>query len=146
MIRYAGVSTIFVPLGQILLQIVIWVGDVRPTVANLVVATLLTPFNFLANKYWVWKNSDRERMHLQAVVFWIMALAGVVVSTLFIGIADNLVGEHPSPIVRSLAWFIAAIIGYGIVWATRYVILDKIVFVVTHHHIEEVEPHPELAE
>lgn len=141
MLRYAGVSAIFVPLGQVFLQLVIWIGNLKPTVANLVVASLLTPFNFAANKYWVWRNQDRERIRTQAVVFWVMALAGVLVSTLFIGIADSLIGDHPSKILKSFAWFIAALLGYGIVWATRYVVLDRIVFAVTHHHISEVD-HP----
>lgn len=139
MIRYAGVSAIFVPLGQVFLQLVIWVGNLRPTVANLVVATMLTPFNFLANKHWVWRNQDKERLRQQVTVFWIMALAGVLVSTIFIGIADGMIGDHPSKAVKSLAWFSAAILGYGIVWATRYVVLDRLVFAVTHHHLEEIE-------
>src|SRR5690606_30024626 len=67
-LRYAGVSVIFVPLGQVLIQLLgaTVYTDVTPTgketnwvAASITSAAILTVPNFFANKYWVWKNTSR---------------------------------------------------------------------------------------
>jgi hypothetical protein len=51
-LRYAGVSVVFVPLGQILIQVFgLWLDDY--TAASLLTAAIVTVPNFFANKHFV---------------------------------------------------------------------------------------------
>jgi hypothetical protein len=53
-LRYAGVSVVFVPFGQILIQIFgLWLDNY--TAASLLMAAIVTVPNFFADKHFVWR-------------------------------------------------------------------------------------------
>jgi putative flippase GtrA len=146
-IRYAAVSLVFVPVGQVLIQILgafvfsttvtnaagdVVGKEVNWVAASIASAALLTVPNFFANKHWVWRNSSRENLRAQVAVFWVAAMLGVTFATLLTYLADALVDSHGW--IEKVAVFMAQLAGFGIVWLGRYFILDRWLFkVVTHH-------------
>ena len=44
-------------------------------------AAILTVPNFFANKYLVWKNTAKENLRTQVIVFWVAAMLGVSLAT-----------------------------------------------------------------
>ena len=84
-LRYAAVSVVFVPVGQLSIQILGWwftrVGEgdaaLAPTirslgpytVASLATAALLTLPNFFANKLYVWRVASKDNLRTQIIVF-----------------------------------------------------------------------------
>lgn len=140
-LRYAGVSLVFVPLGQILIQVfgafvyatteLDGTVNVNWTAASITSAAILTIPNFFANKYVVWKNTSKDKLHTQVVVFWVAAMLGVGLATLLTYLVDLMIEGHG--ILEKVAVFCAQLLGFGIVWLARYVILDKWLFKVTHH-------------
>lgn len=146
-LRYAGISLVFVPLGQILLQVFAHTlfnagkdADGAFTKASLLTAAVLTGPNFFANRNLVWRDSSKDRLRTQALVFWVAAMLGVALSTLLTLWVERLV-KGKGAVIESICVFFAQLIGFGIVWVGRYLILDRWLFKVTHHG---EEPTPEL--
>ena len=151
-LRYAGVSIIFVPLGQVLIQLLgatvfqTTLADgsteVNWVAASIASAAILTVPNFFANKHWVWRNTSKDNLRAQVVVFWVAAMLGVAFATALTFLADVLVASHGW--VEKLAVFFAQLTGFGIVWLGRYFILDRWLFKVTHHGEEPSEEELEM--
>jgi putative flippase GtrA len=125
-LRYAGVSAIFVPIGQGLVQVLgLWLDDY--TAASLLAAAIVTIPNFFANKYFVWRVTSREKLRSQVLVFWVAVMLGVLLATLFTYLVEVvMVGQ--TTVVRGAAVFFAQLLGLGIVWVGRFLILDRWIF------------------
>lgn len=145
-LRYAGVSVVFVPLGQILIQLmgalvftqtVDGVKETNWVAASVASAAILTVPNFFANKYLVWKNTSKDNLRTQVIVFWVAAMLGVTFATALTFAVDWMIESHGW--IEKVAVFFAQLAGFGIVWLGRYVILDRWIFKVIHHGEEPGE-------
>lgn len=140
-LRYAAVSVVFVPLGQLGVQLLVWVFDVPEVWAVLLTACLLTIPNYLSNKYLVWRHTSKDNRVTEVTVFWLAAILGTSFAMLFVYVAGQLVPKSDGEARHAAAIFAAQLLGYGIVWVARYVFLDRLIFKATHHG---EEPPPEL--
>jgi putative flippase GtrA len=142
-LRYAGVSVVFVPLGQIMIQVLaatVYANTPNNfTWASITAAAIGTVPNFFANKYLVWKETSSENLRTQVLVFWVAAMLGVGLATLLTYLVEQQVHNKTSGVVEAVAVFFAQLIGFGIVWIGRYLILDRWLFKVTHHGEEPDE-------
>jgi putative flippase GtrA len=128
-LRYAAVSVLFVPIGQILIQILgLWLHSY--TTASLVQAAIITVPNFFANKHYVWRVTSRENLRSQMLVFWVAVMLGVTLATLFTHLVENAMADRTS-LVRGAAVLVAQLLGLGIVWVARFLILDRWLFKLT---------------
>lgn len=139
-LRYAGVSIVFVPIGQVLIQLlgalvftstIDGVKETNWVAASVTSAAILTVPNFFANKYVVWKNTSKDNLRTQVAVFWVAAMLGVTFATLLTFLVDYMIESHGW--LEKIAVFFAQLAGFGIVWLGRYVILDRWIFKVIHH-------------
>jgi len=137
-LRYMGVSVVFVPVGQVLIQILGTVFDGNYTLASVVAAAILTVPNFFANKYLVWKDTSKDNLRTQVVVFWVAAMLGVGLATGLTFVVQQLT-EDSSSLTQRICVFVAQMTGFGIVWVGRYLVLDRWLFKVTHHGEEPSE-------
>lgn len=152
-LRYAGISIVFVPIGQILIQVLgsVFFEEqevirqhlrVNPnfTKASIASAAILTLPNFFANKYLVWRDTNKENLRTQVLVFWVAAMLGVTLATLLTFWVERMVkNSDASATVERIAVFFAQLVGFGIIWVARYLVLDKWLFKVTHHGEEPSE-------
>lgn len=141
-LRYIGVSVVFVPLGQVFIQIFGLLLDRNYTAASVISAAILTLPNFFANKYLVWKVSSRDNLRTQVLVFWVAAMLGVSLATGLTWLVEKWANGQ-STLVEALSVMMAQMIGFGVVWVGRYLLLDKWLFKVTH---DGAEPTPEEIE
>ncbi len=142
-LRYAAVSVVFVPIGQILIQLLgAFVFDRDYTKASIVAAAILTIPNFFANRLLVWKDTTKDRLRTQILVFWVAAMLGVTIATGLTYVVEQQV--HDEGILEPIAVFCAQLIGFGIVWVGPYIILDRWLFKVTHHGEEPGEDDLEM--
>lgn len=150
-LRYAGVSIFFVPVGQVLIQLLgalvftTTVDGMKETnwvLASITSAAILTIPNFFANKMLVWRNTSKDNLRTQVIVFWVAAMLGVSFATGLTFLVDYLIESHGW--VEKVAVFFAQLAGFGIVWLGRYVILDRWIFKVTHHGEEPGEDDLEM--
>ena len=137
-LRYAGVSIVFLPLGQILIQLLgatVFAGshgnETNWVAASIASAAILTVPNFFANKRLVWAHVSKDNLRTQIVVFWISAMLGVGLATALTFVADWAIDGHGP--LEKVAVFGAQVVGFGLVWIGRYFILDRWIFKVTHH-------------
>lgn len=137
-LRYAGVSIVFLPLGQILIQLLgatVFAGshgnETNWVAASISAAAILTVPNFFANKYLVWANVSKDNLRTQIAVFWISAMLGTGLATALTFVADWAIDGHGP--LEKVAVFTAQVVGFGLVWVGRYFILDRWIFKVTHH-------------
>jgi putative flippase GtrA len=149
-IRYALISVVFLPLGQIFIQIfALFIknncGDGNFVASSVLSAAILTFPNFYANKRWVWRDTNRDNLRTQVVVFWVAAMLGSALATLLTWVAQSsfhhAAGCHHAtvPLGERALVFLAQIVGFGLVWIGRYFILDKWLFKVTHHGEEPTD-------
>jgi len=146
-LRYAGVSVFFVPVGQVLIQVlaaVAFEGANRFTWASITSAAILTLPNFFANKYLVWKDTPKDNLRTQVIVFWLAAMLGVSFATGLTWLVESYVVHDQEGLIENAAVFTAQIIGFGVVWVVRYLVLDRWIFKVTHHGEEPDEEELEM--
>ena len=129
-LRYAGVSVVFVPLGQ---GLVLLFGQFMTyTQASLLNAAILTLPNFFANKLYVWKVTSKDNQRTQIAIFWVAAMLGVTFATTLTWIVEQLTTGW-SGLPKAAAVVAAQLTGFGIVWVGRFLILDRWLFKLTHH-------------
>ncbi|WP_245849301.1 GtrA family protein [Mycobacterium palustre] len=129
-LRYAVVSVVFVPIGQVLVQAFgLWFNDY--TVASLLQAAIIAVPNFYANRRFVWRVTSRENLRFQVLVFWLALMLGVALATLFTSLVECAMADR-AMVYRGAAVFLAQLLGLGIVWVGRFVMLDKWLFRRTH--------------
>ena len=125
-LRYAGVSVVFVPIGQGLIQVLGLLLD--DYTAALLLATAIIAFPlFFANKHFVWRITSAENVRTQMVVFWVTAMLGLSVAAMFTYFAENMVVGQTA-LVRGAVVLIAQLLGIAIVWVGRFLILDRWLF------------------
>lgn len=137
-LRYAGVSLVFVPLGQILVQLIYWLSPWSKPMSILAAAAVLTVPNYFANKIYVWRDTSKDKLRTQMTVFWIAAMLGTGFAMGLAAIAEVYTRDR-SELTQAFWLFAAQIGGYGVVWVARYLFLDRFIFKVTHHGEEPDE-------
>jgi putative flippase GtrA len=136
LLRYAGVSVVFVPVGQVVIQLLgRLVFDRDYTKASIASAALLTLPNFFANKRFVWRDTSRDNLRTQVLVFWVAAMLGTAAATGLTWVVEQAV-KGKSSLVESAAVFGAQLAGFGVVWVARFLVLDRWLFKATHHGTE----------
>jgi len=130
-LRYAGVSVVFVPVGQICVQVFGLLLDRDYTKASLLTAALLTLPNFFANKLYVWRVTSKENLRTQVLVFWVAAMLGTTMATGFTALVQALTKQQ-STLVVAVSVTVAQLTGFGIVWVGRFLVLDRWLFKMTH--------------
>lgn len=134
-LRYAGVSVVFVPVGQVMIQILGYLLDRNYTAASLLTSAILTLPNFFANKIYVWRVTSKDNLRTQVTVFWVAAMLGVTFATTLTYFVGQLTKDK-SAMVEGIAVVCAQLLGFGIVWVGRFLVLDRWLFKVTHHGAE----------
>ena len=130
-IRYAGVSVVFVPVGQGLFVLFgALLGSY--TKASLLTAALLTLPNFYANKRNVRQITSKDDQRGQILVFWVAAMLGVSFATGLTYFVEQAMTDKSS-LVKAVAGIAAQLTGFGIVWVGRFLILDRWLFKMSHH-------------
>ncbi|MBW0017790.1 MAG: GtrA family protein [Mycobacterium sp.] len=130
-LRYVVVAVAFLPFGQGLIQILgPWLKDY--TTASLLAAAIATVPNFYANRHFVWRVTSGKNLRNQILMFWVVVMLGVLLATIFTYLVDNVVADRTT-LVRGTAVFIAQVVGFGIVWVGRFLVLDRWLFKSVKH-------------
>jgi len=131
-IRYAGVSVVNVFVGQSLLVLFYGLLDWPGTAANVAAVVLSTVPAYLMMRHWVWNQKGAHRLGGEILPFWVMAGVGLVLSTIAVTWADS---RWDSTIAIQLA----NIGAFGLVWVTRFFVLDHVMWADRAHTDEVLE-------
>lgn len=119
MVRYLASSVLNVVIHFSVLQAALSAWDWPGEWANAVAAMVAAIPAFLISRYWVWEVDGRAELMGEVVPFWIIAIAGLVVSSAMAGAADRMFDNDAAILVASF-------IGYLIVWAAKFVLLNLV--------------------
>lgn len=117
--RYAAVSVVNVINHQALLNLANsgwgWSGGQ----ANVFAAVIAAIPGYFLSRQWVWKMQGAHSIRDEIAPFWILALVGLVVSTVLAEAADRL--------FETWFWVAgASLFGYFLVWILKFIILDRL--------------------
>jgi putative flippase GtrA len=76
---------------------------------------------YFLSRAWVWRRSGRHSFQREVLPFWLLALAGLLASTIMADIADRAFGQQ--------IWInIGSLSGYFLVWVVKFFLLDTVLF------------------
>ncbi len=115
--RFVAVSAINVVNHQAVLWLTNSVLGWSAVPANVTAASLAAIPAFVLSRQWVWKAQGDVRR--QVLPFWVISVAGLVVSTACAAGAEAAFGA-------GLAVNAASFIGYFLVWIAKFFLLDRL--------------------
>ena len=116
-LRYVMVSVVNVLVGGGLL--VVLQHWLRPTFANISAVSVSAVPAYYMNRAWVWGKRGKSHWRKEVLPFWSFTVAGLVLSTLAISIAD----EHTR---NKLIILFVQLFAFGVLWVLRFFLLDKL--------------------
>jgi putative flippase GtrA len=102
--------------------------------ANLWAVVISTIPTYYLTRSWVWSKSGKSSFYAEVLPFWVMTFLGLLLSTIAVVFL-----EHRYPDNHILA-NVGNVAGFGVLWVARFFILDRILFKVTHEHVEGPTP------
>ena len=129
LLRYSAVSIAVVAVDQVVLYVCFGILDWSTTQANLFAFALLTGPAFLVNRRWVWGDSSAgSRLMTQVLPFWLLGIAGLVLSMWATGVVAARSAGMADRHVQALFVNVASVAAYGLVWGVKFVVLTTFVF------------------
>jgi putative flippase GtrA len=119
--RYLVVTVVATPTSFALYALALAITPWSPTVANVVVASLVAIPSFIACKRWVWRSRTAVSFGKEVGPYWTSTLINIVASTL----AVDLVASMGPP---RLVLTVVPTAVYTLTWICRFLILDRYVF------------------
>jgi putative flippase GtrA len=139
-VRYALVSVVAVPVGT---AGVVFFNVVQSSaLLGAVLGNSLGAIpSYLLNRYWVWQKADRNRLFAEILPFWIITLIGIA----FSGYVGHEAGQftrhhHITGLTRAGILAVANLAGFAVLWVAKYVLFDRVLFVVSRHGEERAAP------
>jgi putative flippase GtrA len=119
--KFIAVSLIGTVISQSLIVLFKGQWDWNGGVANLVAVCISAVPSYYLNRAWVWGKRGSSSMAREVLPFWIMTLAGLALSTFFAYVADRIWDA-------TIAVNIANLVGFGVLWVVKFLVLDQYVF------------------
>jgi putative flippase GtrA len=120
-LRYLAVSALGTVITQVILLVLVGWFDWDGPLANVVAVCTSAVPAFFANRAWVWRKVGNHSLSREVVPFWVMAMLGLGLSTLFAWIAQQLTQA-------ALAINAANLLGFGLLWVVKFLVLDTYLF------------------
>lgn len=121
LVRFGTVSVVGIVITQVLILVIHGILDVDATLTNLIAVTVSAGPVFFLNKRWVWGLGGRASLRREVLPFWGFTLLGLVLSTILVAVVDHYTD-------RTFPVMLANIAGFGVVWISKFLFLDSVVF------------------
>lgn len=125
--RYIASSAIIAVVGQLVL-LALFVGLGWPAPGAQATAFMLTgALSYEVNRRWVWCRRGASDLLLEIVPFWLIAITGLVISTIAAGLAESKASSYTgSRLLQALAVDGAGVAVIGVLWALKFVLLNRL--------------------
>jgi putative flippase GtrA len=125
--RYSAVSLVATSTSLVTLGILVGLAGLPATWSNVLATGVGTVPSFELNRRWVWNHQGRRSLLGQIVPFCCLSFAGLVVSTLAVGVVAGRTSGwgHWSHTVAVMAANLAA---YGTLWVVQFQLLNRVLF------------------
>jgi len=128
--RYAATSGVAFAVSETTLLILYGLDLTTATVAALIASLAGTVPSYLLSRYWIWREAARERALRQVILYWIVSISCIALTSLLTGALASLApAGHPFHLL-------VVAVGYPIVmltfWLIKFVIYQQIIFANAH--------------
>lgn len=121
LLRFTGVSVVSLVVTQGTLFLCSAVFDWPGVPSNITAVCVAALPAYLLNRAWVWGKTSTHSVRGEIVPFWTYSLLGLAFSTILVGFADQIWGT-------TLSVMAANLVGFGILWVGKFVLLEKVLF------------------
>ena len=120
--RYGAVSLVATPIGLGLLTLFHNGFGWNASLSNFLAVSISSIPSYSLNRRWVWKQDGEVSMRHEVLPFWLMALLGLAVSTIFVAWVET---NYDFPLAAQLA----NLASFGVLWIVKFFILDRWLFI-----------------
>jgi putative flippase GtrA len=146
MTRYAMVSVVAVPVGELGIVIGLGVLSLSPGWAAVFGNSMGAIPSYYLNRTWVWGKGGRSHLVKEILPFWVISLIGVLFGGWFGSLGGTYAKHHHiTGNVKVVLLLSANLLAFAILWVGKYIIFNKVLFGVVHHD-GAVHPHSEHTE
>lgn len=131
--RYAAVSVISTVLTLAVLFLTYHVWRIGSAMECNVLATAVSAVpSYYLNRTWAWGKTGRSHVLKEVIPFWVIAFAGLVLSTVAVGVAaHNADRITHSSLGRAILVEFANFFTYGVIWIGKFLIFNRFLFSTT---------------
>ena len=97
--------------------------------ANILATSVATVPSYHLNRRWTWGRQGASDPWREVMPFWILAFAGLALSTVAVGVTDAWAAhaQLAAP-VHTVMLLAAHVSGFGLLWGVQFVLLDRVLF------------------
>lgn len=77
---------------------------------------------YALNRHWTWRQTGQSGMAPQMVRYWMVAFAGLAMSTAFVVVAASMWPDSTAVVSA------ANITAYGVLWIVKFTYFDRVLF------------------
>jgi putative flippase GtrA len=110
----------------VLVALVVGAGVPAGTANVIAVCCGIVP-SYLGNRRWTWGRTGRGSVAREVVPFWVLSLAGLLLSTVTVALAGAATAAWPDS-VRSIVLPLAQAGTFAALWVVQFVLLDRVIF------------------
>lgn len=122
LVKYGAASVVGVVVSQSILVFCYVVLDLAAITSNLIAVTVGSIPNYLMNRAWTFNKRGTHSFTREVLPFWLMAILGLVLSTVAVAFVEARVGEN---VILISATSIGA---FGVLWLAKFFVLDRVLF------------------
>jgi len=126
-VRYGSVSLISTLLALAILSILVGAIGYPAVWSNVIAIGIATVPSFELNRRWVWVQNGERSILRQAVPYFILSFAGLVISTFAVHVASDAT-IHSSRLIHTGAAEVANVASYGALWLVQFALCDRVLF------------------
>src|SRR3546814_12340489 len=104
-----------------MLVVLVGILDLNPTWSNVAAVSITAIPVFFLNKRWVWLHDGKVSFRREIVPFWVFTLAGLLLSTVLVALANRVSDSTLLVMAANLG-------GFGVLWVSKFLFLDQIMF------------------
>ena len=128
-LRYVLASAASVVAGQAVLAVCFGVLGWPARTSNFVAFVLAGLLSYALHRRWTWGKVGRSRVLREVVPFWLMAVAGLALSTWAVGAMEAAAPRLTSArLVQTILVMGASLAAFGAIWVVKFVAFDRFVF------------------
>jgi putative flippase GtrA len=134
--KYGTASAAGVVVGQSVLIFCLVVADLDAITSNVIAVTAGSVPNYLINRAWTFNKRGAHSFTREVLPFWLMAVLGLVLSTIAVAVVDERVDGNV------IAISLTNIAAFGVLWFAKFVVLDRYLFAPLAAVVEGVDDSP----
>ena len=129
-VRYGAVSVVSTVVAQAVFLVSFGLLQLASAVWCQFLAAVVSAFpSYYLNRRWVWGKSGRSHLWKEVVPFWVIAVAGLVLSLLAVDLASGISNHyHFDHAITTVFADVMSLGSYGVVWLGKYWILNRYLF------------------